>query len=96
MAPGAAAGTGAPPGPRSPSPPLEARREAGFADEAEMERCTPRCEGLAAPAAPPVPAEVGAPGAPVWGAPAMLRNESDEPDLEPSDSGYKTNHISRY
>lgn len=35
-----------------PSPPEDARREVGLADDADIERCTPRWEGDAAPAPP--------------------------------------------
>lgn len=64
---------------RNVSPPLDARR-LGFVLEAEILRWTPRCVGLCT--------EVFAAALPSL---AMLRNERDEPDLEPSDSGCRLN-----
>lgn len=46
--------------------------------DAEILRCTPRCVGLCTDALPAAFASF----------PAMLRNDNDEPDREPSDSGY--------
>lgn len=60
---------------RSVSPPLEARR-LGFVLDADILRCTPRCVGLCT---------WGLPGG-TTSLPAMLRNDRDDPDREPSDS----------
>lgn len=62
---------------RKVSPPLEARL-LGFVLDADILRCTPRCVGLCTwelPAAAP-------------SLPAILRSDRDDPDREPSDSGY--------
>lgn len=63
---------------RNVSAPDEARR-LGFVFEAEMLRCTPRCVGLWADAFVVAPASL----------PPILRKDSDEPEREPSLSGYK-------
>lgn len=62
---------------RKVSPPLEARL-LGFVLDADILRCTPRCVGLCTwelPAAAP-------------SLPAILRSDRDDPDRDPSDSGY--------
>lgn len=41
-----------------PSPPEDARRDVGLADDADIERCTPRWEGDAAPAPPEISSEI--------------------------------------
>lgn len=66
---------------RNVSAPLDARR-LGLVLDAEMLRCTPRCVGLCTDDVPPPPLPVAV------SFPAIFRSESDEPDREPSDSGY--------
>jgi hypothetical protein len=63
---------------RNVSPPLEERR-LGLVLDVDMLRCTPRCCGLCTDELVALPASV----------PAKLRNEREDPDREPSDSGYE-------
>lgn len=68
---------------RNVSAPLDARR-LGFVLDAEILLCTPRCVGLWTDELPPPPLPPPAAAS----LPAMLRSEREEPDRDPSDSGY--------
>lgn len=63
---------------RNVSPPLDARR-LGFVLEAEMLLCTPRWVGLWTVELPTTLASF----------PAIFLNDNEDPDRDPSDSGYK-------
>lgn len=62
---------------RKVSPPLDARR-LGFVLDADILRWTPRCVGLCTCELPAVAPSL----------PAILRSDSDDPDRDPSDSGW--------